>query len=57
MLKPDRPQHGHAAVCVIAQECSSATFVSLRFYLHEENSARFSKTFCNLSFFTILGIV
>jgi len=35
-LEPDGPLHGHAAVCVTTQECSSATFVSLRFHFHKE---------------------
>jgi hypothetical protein len=35
-LEPDGPQHDPAAVCVIAQDCSSASFVSLRFHFHKE---------------------
>ena len=31
-LEPDRPQHYHPAACVIAQQYSSATFISLDFH-------------------------
>jgi hypothetical protein len=31
-----RPQHDGPAACVIAQQCSSITFVSLRFHFREE---------------------
>jgi hypothetical protein len=35
-LENDRPQHDRTAACVIAQEYSSVTFVSLLFYSGEE---------------------
>jgi hypothetical protein len=31
-LEPDRPQHDRSAACVIIQQYSSATFVSLGFH-------------------------
>ena len=35
-MNPDRPQHDRPAACVIAQQYSPATLVSLRFYFHKE---------------------
>jgi hypothetical protein len=35
-MEPGRPQHTHPAACVIAQQYSSATFVSLRFHSDKE---------------------
>jgi hypothetical protein len=35
-LEPDRPQLDRPAACVIAQQYSFATFVSLRFYSVKE---------------------
>jgi hypothetical protein len=35
-MGPDRRQHDRPAVFVIAQQYSSATFVSLRFQFHNE---------------------
>ena len=41
-LEPDRPQHDRFAACVIAQQYSSATLVSLRFHSRKEQvDARF----------------
>jgi hypothetical protein len=36
MLEPDRPQHNRPTACVIAQQYSSATFVSSRFDCRRE---------------------
>ena len=39
--EPNRPHYDHLDVCVIAQQYSSATFVSLRFQMPQlKNSAR-----------------
>jgi hypothetical protein len=35
-LENDRPQHDGIAACVIAQQYSSVTFVSLRFHSRKE---------------------
>jgi hypothetical protein len=35
-MKPDRPQHDRPATFVIAQQYSSATFVSMRFHSRKE---------------------
>jgi hypothetical protein len=35
-LEPDRPQHYRPTACVIAQQYSSATFVSFSFYFGKE---------------------
>ena len=41
-MEPDRPQRDHLAACVIAQQYSPATFVSLRFHFRKEKyGARF----------------
>jgi len=41
-LAPDRPQNDRPAACVIAQQYSSAKFVSLRLHSHMEKfGARF----------------
>jgi len=40
---PDRPQYDRPAACVIAQQYSSATFVSLRFHYRKKKFVRFSK--------------
>jgi len=37
-LEPDRPQHDRPAACVIAQQHSSATFVSLSIHPAKKNS-------------------
>jgi len=42
-LEPDRPQHYHPAACVIAQQYSSATFVSLHFHSSKEKFGRLLK--------------
>jgi hypothetical protein len=41
-LEPDRPQHDHPAACVIAQQYSFATFVSLCFHSRNENFGHFN---------------
>jgi hypothetical protein len=43
-MEPDGPQHDHAAVCAVAQECSSATFVSLRFRFRKEKFSALLKS-------------
>jgi hypothetical protein len=49
-MEPDRPHHYHPATCVIAQQYSSPTFISLRLYLRKENfGARFKSVI--ISFF------
>jgi hypothetical protein len=47
----DRPQHDRPAACVIAQQYSSATFVSLRFISRKEKFGSCLNSNCN-SFFT-----
>jgi hypothetical protein len=42
-LKPDLPQHDHTAVCVIAQQYSSTTYIPLPFYSHKESFGAPSK--------------
>jgi hypothetical protein len=50
-MEPDRPQGDHLAACVIAQQYSPATFVSLRFHFRKEKfGARFKCV--TMSFFT-----
>jgi hypothetical protein len=45
-MEPDRPQHDRSAACVIAQQYSSSTFVSLCFHSRKEKQgARFRKFF------------
>jgi hypothetical protein len=45
-LEPGSPQHDFPATCVIAQQYSHTTFVSLRFQSREENfDARFKTSF------------
>jgi hypothetical protein len=46
--QPERRQHNRPAVCVIAQQHSSATFVSLRFHSFKEKFVAFHR--CNFSF-------
>jgi hypothetical protein len=49
--EPDRPQHDRPATCVIAQQYSSTTFVSLRFYSRKKKiRPRFQKCFIPISF-------
>jgi hypothetical protein len=36
-MEPDRQQHDCPAICVIAHQYSSATFLSLRFHSRKEN--------------------
>jgi hypothetical protein len=45
-LEPDRPQLGRTAICIIAQEYSSAVFVSLRCLSHKE---KFGACFKNVT--------
>jgi hypothetical protein len=45
--EPDRVQHDRTASCVIAQQYSSATFVSLCFHYRKEN---FNSYFNNVTF-------
>jgi hypothetical protein len=47
--QPDRRQQDHPAVCVMAQQHSSETFVSLRFHSLKERFGAFHR--CNFSFF------
>jgi hypothetical protein len=43
-LESDQPQHDRSATCVVAQQYSLGTFVSLRFQLpHTKNLAHFLK--------------
>jgi len=45
-MEPDPPhQHDHFATCVIDQQYSSITFVSLRFHFLKKNLARFKKCY------------
>jgi len=45
-MEPDRPQHDRFAACVIAQQYSSSTFVSLCFNSRKKKQgARFRKFF------------
>jgi hypothetical protein len=49
-LKPDRPQHDHPADCVVAQQYSSATYVSLRLHCRKAKFvARFRNIVCSIS--------
>jgi hypothetical protein len=47
-LELDRPQRDRPAACVIAQQYSYATFVSLRFHFHQEKFGAFFKDVTNL---------
>ena len=47
-LEPYQLQHGRTSACVIAQQYSSATFVSLRFHFRKEN---FGAHFKNVTFY------
>jgi hypothetical protein len=56
-LESDQPQHDRPGACVVAQQYSSATFVSLRFQLpHGKNLAHFFKNIIICTFFTFLLI-
>ena len=48
-LEPDRPRHDRSAAHVIAQQCSSANFVSLRFLFARITTARLSKVLLSQS--------
>jgi hypothetical protein len=55
-MEPHQPhQHDHFAACVIVQQYSSITFVSMRFHFRKKNLARF-KTVTFLGFFYFLKI-
>jgi hypothetical protein len=55
-MEPDRPQRDRRAACVIAQQYSSATFVSMRFHSCKENfGSRLKK--CYVSCFTGIKIL
>jgi hypothetical protein len=47
-MGPDYPQHDHTAVHVIAQQYSSAYFISSRFY---SRKTKFYSRFKNVNFF------
>jgi hypothetical protein len=53
-LAPDRPQHDSPTACVIAQQYSSATFVSLLSHSHQKIFGVLSKM---LFIFTLFKIV
>jgi hypothetical protein len=42
-MKPDWPQYDSPAVFVIAQQCSSATFFSLRYHSRKEKQGALFK--------------
>ena len=48
-LEPDQPRHDRSAAHVIAQQCSSANFVSLRFLFARITTARLSKVLLSQS--------
>jgi hypothetical protein len=51
-LEPDRLQHDRPAACVIAQQYSSATFVSLRFHSRREKFGKIRKCYyINFTYF------
>jgi hypothetical protein len=52
-LKPDRLQHDRPAACVIAQQYSSVTFISLFFHSHKEKYGERSENVIILIFFKI----
>jgi hypothetical protein len=54
-LEPDRPQHGRPAACVIAQQYSSATSISLRFHFGKEKLEAPSKIFYSFHFLNWLS--
>ena len=41
--EPDRPQRDHPTACVVTQQCSSATFTSLRFHSRQKQFGAFLK--------------
>jgi hypothetical protein len=45
MLEPDWPQHGCPTACVIAQQYSSNTFISLLLHYHKEKFDALVKEF------------
>jgi hypothetical protein len=49
-MEPDRPQHDRPAACVIAQQYSSATFVTLRFSSPQRKFRRAFKKITSISF-------
>jgi hypothetical protein len=54
MLEPDWLQHGCPTACIITQQYSSNTFISLLLHYHKEKfDALFKEFFCNLHFFFI----
>ena len=50
-LESHRPQHNRHAACVIAQQCSSTTLISLCFNPAKKNSARGLKMLCQCFYF------
>jgi hypothetical protein len=50
-LEPDRPHYGRLAACIVAQQYSSATFVSLRFCHRKEEFDSHMKIFFLNCFF------
>ena len=55
-MGPDRPQHDLPVACVIAQQYSSSTFVSLRLDPHQKRSAALFKNTIASIYFLLLKI-
>jgi len=53
VLETDRPQHYRSAACVIAQQYSSATLVSLRCHSCQEKLGPFFKKNVFISIFSL----
>jgi hypothetical protein len=54
-MGPDRLQRDRTVVCVIAQQYSSGTFLSLQFHSRKEKFGAFKKSYHSI-FKNILGI-
>jgi hypothetical protein len=55
-MKPHRPQHDLPIACVIAQQYSSATFVSLRLEPHQKRKAAIFENAIASIYFLLLKI-
>jgi hypothetical protein len=54
-MERDRPQYDSPAVFVIAQQCSSATFFSLRYHSRKEKLGAIFKNLIFLFFYFLIN--
>jgi hypothetical protein len=56
-MVPDRPQHARPDACIIAQQYSSAIFISMRFHSRKEKfDARLKNFIISICCFTLLKL-